>query len=306
MVRSWESLLTLSVVHFMAYPECMKGSGPIAETLTRLALDEFFGGVEITWIKDPAERERVRHIVGQSGLQLGYGAQPILLSQKLSLNDLDADGRQEAVSAIKASIDEASEMGCERVAVLSGPDPGEDNRERAVDLLVDSMRTLCRYGQDKGIALTLETFDRDVDKKSLIGPSALAAQFAARVRADSASFGLMYDLSHMPLLGETAKQALTTLKDYLVHIHVGNCVKVPGRQGYGDQHPRFGFPGSENDVPELVEFLDTLFHIGYLGAPSAGKRPWVGIEVKPQSGESSDLILAQTRRTWRQAWANLA
>jgi hypothetical protein len=39
---------------------------------------------------------------------------------------------------------------------------------------------------------------------------------------------------------------------------------VPGRPGYGDQHPRFGFPGGENGVEELAAFLRGLFEIGYL------------------------------------------
>ena len=306
MAKPWESVLTLSVIHFMAYPECMGGTGPIAETLTKLALDPFFGGAEITWIKDPAVREEVRGIAKGSGLQLGFGAQPILLSQKLSLNDLDPAGRQAAVNAILAAIDEAAEMGCARLAVLAGPDPGSASRAKGIDLLVDSIGTLCRRGQDVGVDIALETFDREVDKKSLVGPSDLAAVFAARVRADHPSFGLMYDLSHMPLLDESASQALHTLKDHLVHMHVGNCVKIPGAPGYGDLHPRFGYPKGENDVPELTEFLGTLFEIGYLNAAAKGPKPWVGIEVKPMPGETSDLMLAQTKRTWRQAWAQLS
>lgn len=305
MERPWESVLTLSVVHFMAFPECMGGTGPIAETLTKIALDDFFGAAEITWIKDPKERARVREIAEQSRLKLGYGAQPTLLTQRLSLNDLDPDGRRRAIDQIKACIDEAAELGCQRVAFLAGPDPGDADRERALDLLADSVIELCRYGQDKGIALTLETFDRDVEKKSLIGPSELAAQFAERIRADFPDFGLMYDLSHLPLLNEDASQALSLLKDHLVHIHVGNCVKVPGREAYGDQHPRFGFPGGENDVPELAAFLKALFDVGYLKPDASGEKPWVGFEVKPVAGESSELILANTKRAWRQAWAQL-
>jgi sugar phosphate isomerase/epimerase len=295
----------LSIVHFMAFPECMGGAGPVAETLTRLALDDFFGAVEVTWIKDAAERARVRDIARQSRLQLGFGAQPTLLMQKLSLNDLDADGRQRALTQMRSCIDEAAELGCARVSFLAGPDPGDAQRARALDLLADSILDLCRYGRERGIALTLETFDRSVDKKSLIGPSPLAAQFAARIRADFSTFGLLYDLSHMPLLDESAIEALTTLKDFLVHIHVGNCVKIAGQPGYGDQHPRFGFPGGENDVPELTEFLSALFAIGYLKPDAAGERPWVGFEVKPQAGESSDLLLAHTKRTWREAWGRL-
>lgn len=305
MAKPWESVLTLSIIHFMAYPECMGGEGPISETLTKLAMDEFFGGAEITRIKDPQERAKVRSIATQSGLKLGFGAQPILLSQKLSLNDLDAAGRKAAVNTILAAIDEAAEMGCARLAVLAGPDPGDADRAKALDLLADSIGALCRHGREQGVAITLETFDRDIDKKSLIGPSDLAAQFAARVRENYPDFGLMYDLSHMPLLNEKAGEVLPLLKPYLVHMHVGNCVKIPGAAGYGDLHPRFGYPNSENDVPELVEFLATLFEIGYLNPAAKGPKPWVGIEVKPMLEETSDLILAQTKRTWRQAWAQL-
>lgn len=305
MARPWESVLTLSIVHPMIFPECIGGTGPIADTVTTMALDDFFGGLEVTWIKDADERAKVRAIADESGLSLGFAAQPVLLLQSLSLNDLDANGRRKAVSAIKASIDEAAELGCSRLAVLAGPDPGDAERGRAVDHLVDSIGALCAYGQDRGVGITLETFDRDVDKKSLIGPSSLAAEFAARVREEHPDFGLMYDLSHMPLLDESVSQALSTLKDYLVHIHVGNCVKEPGREGFGDLHPRFGFPGGENDVPELVEFLGGLFEIGYLEYDRPGAKPWVGVEVKPQGSETSELVLAQTRRAWRNAWAQL-
>lgn len=304
MQNPWESYLTMSIVHFMAFPDCMGGTGPIVETVRQLALDDFFGAAEITWIKDPAQREEVRRIAEQSRLQLGYGAQAVLLLEKLSLNDLDPQGRERAVQAIKACIDEASELGCRRVAFLTGADPGDAERERALDGLADSILTLCRYGREKGIALTLETFDRDVDKKSLVGPSPMAAEFAERIRAEYPDFGLLYDLSHLPLLRENVQDALGTLKDHLVHIHVGNAVVTPGAPAYGDLHPRFGFPGGENDVAELTEFLKGLFDIGYL-KPGVEEKPWVGFEVKPQEGEDPQLILANTKRAWRQAWANL-
>jgi len=305
MKRSWESILTLSVVHFMLFPETQSGQGPIVETVEKLALDDFLGGVELTHIADSEVRATVRSIATQSGLKIGFGAQPVLLSSGLSLNDLDEARRLKAVELIRSCIDEAAELGCARLAFLSGRDPGDADRPRALEALADSVRALCAYGADKGLALTLETFDRDIDKKALIGPSPLAAAFAERIRADYPSFGLMYDLSHMPLLHETAREALTTLKDYLVHMHVGNAVMVPGMPGYGDLHPRFGYPHSENDTPELIEFLQTLFDIGYLSKEPAHSRPWVGIEVKPQASEKSELVWAQTKRTWREAWAAL-
>jgi hypothetical protein len=104
---------------------------------------------------------------------------------------------------------------------------------------------------------------------------------------------------------ETSAFALNQLKDYLVHIHVGNCVLDPKLPGYGDLHPRFGWPGGVNDVPELAEFIHTLFAIGYL-APEGGRqeKPWVGFEVKPQSpDESSEMVIAGAKRAWKEAWA---
>jgi sugar phosphate isomerase/epimerase len=223
--------------------------------------------------------------------------------QKLNLNSLVEEERQKAVRQVYRSIDEAAEMGAERVAVLSGPDPGDADRPKAWDALLASIREAAAYGQDKGIAITLETFDRTIDKKCLIGPSDYAEQFSREVRRDFPSFGLMYDLSHMPLLYETPEFALGTLKDHLVHIHVGNGVRDPGAPGYGDLHPRFGWPGGCNDVPELTEFIRALFKVGYLDE-SKPVKPWVGFEVKPQNpDETSELVIAGTKRAWQEAWA---
>ena len=88
----------------------------------------------------------------------------------------------------------------------------------------------------------------------------------------------------------------------MAHIHIGNCVKKEGHPAYGDQHPRFGIEGGENDVPEVVEFLQELFHIGYLGE---GKRPIVAFEVKPLPGESSEMVIAGAKRTLVEAWSRV-
>jgi sugar phosphate isomerase/epimerase len=289
MDKHWSNFCTMSIVHFMAYPQCLKGEGPIAETVAKIAEDPFFGGIEIGWIKDPAERAKVRQIVDAAHIKVGYGGQSALLVQQLNLNSLDEAERGRAVAQVKSSIDEAAELGSARVAFLTGKDPGDALRPAALDALHKSTRELCHYGHEKGIALTCEVFDRTIDKKCLIGPSDYAAAYAAEVRRDFPDFGLMYDLSHLPLLFEQSAQALTVLKDYLVHIHVGNAVVTPGAPGYGDLHPRFGWPGGANDVPELAEFLRSLFAVGYLKEGEA--RPWVGFEVKPQGpGETSELI----------------
>ncbi len=186
------------------------------------------------------------------------------------------------VEQLFRSVDEAAEMGVNRVGFLSGIDPGEADRPKALDALAKSVKQVAAYAQDKGIQLVLETFDYDIDKKCLIGPNPLAAEFCRRIRQDFPGFGLLCDLSHVPLQHETSAFALNQLKDCLVHIHVGNCVLDPKLPGYGDLHPRFGWPGGVNDVPELAEFIRALFAVGYL-AEGRPEKPWVGFEVKPQS-----------------------
>jgi sugar phosphate isomerase/epimerase len=115
----------------------------------------------------------------------------------------------------------------------------------------------------------------------------------------------MYDLSHQPLLHEKADEALSLLKEHLVHIHVGNCVEVEGTPGYGDLHPRFGWPGATNDIDELVEFVRALFKVGYL-KEGRKDRPWVGFEVKPQtSAETPEQVIAGTKRIWQEAWSRV-
>ena len=60
--------------------------------------------------------------------------------------------------------------------------------------------------------------------KSLIGPAPLAKRFAADVTAEYDNFGLMVDLSHIPMIHETCEEAILPIKDFLVHAHMGNIV----------------------------------------------------------------------------------
>lgn len=299
---SLHTYMQVGIVHFMAYPQCLKGEGPIHDTLAKIVEDDFFSAVEVTWVKDPAERQRVKTLLATSHMTVGFGAQPALLTQKLDLNSFDPGERKRAVDQVKACADEAAEIGASAIAVLSGPDPGE-RRDEAIRLLTDSLRDLAAYTKGKGLRLILESFDAKYDKKCLIGPHKDALQVCKALRKDFPDFGIMVDLSHLPIQEESPRKAFNTLKrPNIAHIHIGNCVKQEGHPLYGDQHPRFGVPGGENDVPQVVEFLKALWEIGYLGK---GRRPVVAFEVKPTAGESSEAVIANAKRTLRDAWARL-
>ncbi len=305
MDRHWDNYCTMSIVHFMAFPEAMGGDGPIADSLGAIAVDPFFGGVEVTSVNSREEREALKNIVDASNLKVGFAAQPVILMRKFSLSSLDPAESETTVSLVKGLIDEAAGIGADRVALYSGPDPGDANRPAALNALIQSTKELCAYALERGISISCETFDRAVDKKALIGPSELAREYAAAVCEEYPNFGLMYDLSHQPLLYEEPEEALALLQPYLVHVHVGNCVRDEGVAAYGDLHPRFGWPGGCNGVAELARFIRALFEIGYL-ADGKKERPWVGFEVRPQSDkETSAQIIAGSKRCWQEAWARV-
>lgn len=305
MKDSWEPLVDLSIVHFMIFPETLTGSGPILETVSRIVNDDFFSMIEVGHINDPEVRKQVAETIATSHVRVAFGAQPTILTKKLDLNSLDETKRKEALSTLMPQVDEAKEIGAKRFTVLSGPDPGEDKRAAASELLVESMLKLCSYAKERGISVTLETFDRAVEKKSLIGPSEEALMISKAVKKQFPDFGLMYDMGHAPLLEEDPAKSLQLLKDHLVHVHVGNCVKKPGLPAYGDQHPRFGFNGSENDVPQLVKFLRALFDVGFIPSSPREVSPVIGFELKPVSGEKSESVIANGKRTWKKAWSLL-
>jgi len=267
----WNAYMQVGLVHFMMYPEAMAGGDDALESIERVAADPLFEVLEVTRIENPQVRERVRAVADMAHVDLGFGAQPGLLMNRLNTAALDETARQAAVADVKQSIDQAYEHGCRLLAMIDGLEswPGEAHKERAVEQVTRSLNELCDYAEQRAkdylLTISLETFDRAIEKKSLLGPTRDAVDVARRVRERHPNFGLTIDLSHLPLLKETSRESLTLAKDYLIHTHIGNCqMREPGLPSYGDKHPRFGAPLTENDTAALTEFLTVLFEIGYL------------------------------------------
>lgn len=303
MDTDFRKFMKIGIVHFMVFPETIKGDGPVLETVAKIAKDDFFEVIEVGWIADPDILRKTGELLKSSGMTVGFGAQPVLLLNKYDLNSFDSQSRFEAIDAVYKCANQALILGAKRLAVLSGPDPGRRNRVKARKKLMDSLKRICSFHPEK-LQIVLETFDRNVDKKCLIGPAEEAAEVAEQVRHDFPDFGIMYDLSHVPLLGEDPNKtlSLSVLMPYLVHIHVGNCVKEKGHPFYGDQHPPFGIEGGENGVEELRAFLDVLWRHGYF---YRNNRPPVSFEVKPLPGQAPEVVISQTKRVFGEACRRL-
>ncbi|MBM4419448.1 MAG: sugar phosphate isomerase/epimerase [Chloroflexi bacterium] len=299
-----QDYMSVGIVQFMAFPQTQGGTGPIVESVRRIADDPFFSAIEVGQMAEASTRREVRDLLKRKGFQVGFGCQPIELANKLDLNSLDDAARRAALVKVQDGIDQAAEVGATRVSILSGPDPGDATRAAAFEALVDSIDQLCTHARSRGIdSFAIETFDRTIDKKSLIGPNALGVELSRRIRAKHPSFGLMIDLSHFPLQFEKTVDAVRVTKDHIIHAHMGNCVLKQGHRLYGDLHPHFGCEGGENDTPELTEYLRALLDVGYIGP---GSKNIVAFEVRPHfvhENDTSEGILAHSKATLEKAWA---
>jgi sugar phosphate isomerase/epimerase len=309
MRESWYKYMNVGTLHFMSFPEVGKGEGPVTETLEKILQDDFFTAVEITHIKDDKVREQVKKMLEISHVVSSFVTHPRLLSNKLDINSLSEEERKKAVAVVKEGIEEAAYLGAVGVSVLSGPHPGKGLEKEGVQKLLESLEELCDCSRRNHLAFELETFDFDVDKKCLIGKSDLAATVAEKIRAKYPNFGLILDLSHLPLQNEPSKTAVKNCARYSTHLHIGNCVlRDRNHPAYGDQHPRFGVNGGENDVEQLRDFFEALFEEGFLKndpAAKAGEKPLISFEVKPMAGENPGSVLANSKRVFKQAWAVL-
>lgn len=296
------SYMTPGVVSFKAYPEAMTGrSGSIYDGVLQLAKDDFFQAIEVGWMHDWREQDRVAKLLQTTEMDVAYATQPRTITEGLNINALDEEERASSVDSIKSEIDTAAHLGASRLRLIAGKDPGDEHRSDAKNQLVHSLEEICAYADDRDIFATLKIFDRDIAKESLIGTFADTRDVAADVAPYIDNFGLLVDLSHFPFFDTGVEEGITMVEDYVTDFHIGTCVLEPGHPSYGDQQPRFGIEHSENDTEDVVEFFEILLEKELLNTDD---RPMVSVEVAPQMAEDdSEVVVANAKRVWKQAWA---
>lgn len=284
----------LGTLQWMSFPKLDP-----KESLLTICRDDFFDAVEIAGYS--GDEAATKAILDQSHLTVYVCAHPRQLSQGLNPNALDETQRLRAEQVLLEVIDEAEKLGGKGIAFLSGKWTEEAKEEHYAQLL-KTTRSLCTYAAARNLKVELEVFDYDVDKASLIGPAPLAARFAADMGQTHNNFGLLVDLSHIPITHETSRFVVRTLRPYITHFHYGNAVIKPGCDAYGDKHPRFGYPNSVNDTKELLDYLRVLKEEGFFRPED----PYtLSMEVTIRPGEDELIVLANTKRVLNRAWALL-
>lgn len=294
MRESIHKYFKVGTIQWMSYPL----SDPM-DSLKAICEDEYFDAIELKGYG--AKNAEAKALLDQSHLKVCYGAQPRLLGPKLNPNAIDEAERKKAEATLIEAVDEAEYFGAKGIAFLAGKWE-EATKDQAYAQLLKTTRAVCDYAAAKNMNVELEVFDYDMDKAALIGPAPYAAKFAADMRSTNSNFGLLVDLSHFPTTYETSQFVIRTLRPYITHFHFGNAVVKKGCDGYGDLHPRMGYPESANDTAELLDYLRVLKAEGFFNA----EEPYVlSMEVTLRPGESEKIVLANTKRVLNRAWALL-
>jgi len=276
-------------IGFVAYmPQCPD----IIANIKKIAEDPFFDGVEVCALTDD-QWSRVATLL--EGKFVVRGLQPDIHKWKaeFSLNSFDDDSRKAAIELIEKEIDIASKHGVKIFSLISGPDPGPSMREQAKALLVESLREICSYAKEREAYIIIEPQDR-INKNLLIGPLRDAVDVLKEVRRWQDNVGLLWDLSHAPLLNETVND-LEEAGDLLAHIHIGCAKRVNNR--LLDTHPVFYTHGAVNGVYEVTRLLAKLLEMGYKGM--------VSLEVRPEEDQSLDSVIATAKGVLVTAYAKM-
>ncbi|THF80302.1 sugar phosphate isomerase/epimerase family protein [Cohnella fermenti] len=295
----------LGINHHLLYPASLDSASAHGDSLAEaLALP----GFEVTdcYVPSSGEEAQTRAIarIAASGREPIYNC-PLMLGPDWGPHHPDVVVRERTRDEAKRHIDRAKSIGARKMVVASGDDPGPERREEEMALMIAYMIDLCAYA-GAGLCLMIEPFDRSIGRNLLIGPTVEAVAVVEAVRsAGCENIGLLVDMGHIPLMGESFRHAVATAGRHIRHVHLGSCVMRDSRDPlYGDMHPPWGYPGGENDVAEAAEFLRCLIDAGYFEVEGE-ESPTLTLEMRPYPGmterSSAELFIRKLEQAWQEA-----
>ena len=290
-------------------PGVAKNKADIAELLAPIIDNPDWGAVQVPPLLDRDTARGLGHALQVGGMLTVYGVGQSLARQGLDLHAIDENVRLASVEKAKEYIDEAYLVGAQIVDLNPGKDPGVENRPRAKAAAIESLARLCEYAEEKAtdyvIPLSMENFDRDVDKKFYLGPTSETIEVVREVRKRVPNMGITPDVAHLLIMGEDPYESVTAAGDLIFHAHLANFI-IKDREDprWGDNHPPFWVDGSEVYPSDLAGYLKGLREIGYFdSSPDEFRKRIVTFEIRPGDGEPTATVMAGSMRVLRKAVA---
>ena len=312
MKTGWETYIDVGIV----LPKLFSGIADDKEKFSRglmtILKDPFFTVVEVSYTSEKEIIEMTREYTCLAGIQVVFNGGDAVRRLGMDLSSLNEDKREASVEAGKQLINQCYQENARIMHVVTGKYTTEEEKDAMLGAFERSLKELCEYAWQQGkdhdytLVVSVETGDRYFDRHYLLGPTNEAAAIVRRVKETYENVGILLDQSHFPVMQEDPHKALWQARDYLSHVHIGNSyVKDPQKPFFGDKHLPFGVPESEVDVEELARFLTTLRKIGFFSRPAATRKPLVSFEVGPFADEPEELVIANIKRVFFEAWQKI-
>lgn len=287
----------LGINHQFLYPESMTNEIAHTETLREIVKFENVSALDCwVWRGNERSREEIK-ILKDSGKIINYNIGDRFGEDPCFPASPSKTERERAYSLIMREIGYALELSSKKIVIGSGPDIPND-REGAKERFGE---IIMRIGEElpSDVELALEPTDWDIDKHFLFGPVKETTDFIHKIRTRGfKNFGMLLDMSHIPIMYETLETAIKSAEDTIIHIHLGNCIiKNPSSPYYGDRHVPWSYPESEYTEEDGIKFIRLLKNIGYLDKD----RNTVSFEMRRYDGLSDRESLDRFVSVWNEA-----
>lgn len=303
MLRIGKAVFGAGVVHGAAYVG--HDHDPVTTT-ERFLLNPQIQAVEGSWDLSPAAAEDLRRRLLWSGCDVVYAVGGFMRRQQIDPSAPTAEDRGQALEKLMRLAETANGYSAAMMLLCTGQDTGPERRAEAVRYFGETVEALCeqarRLRPERPMWITVEHFDRNLDQKRLLGPTAETAALLADIRTRHANVGMTLDLSHLVQLGEDIDEAVAAAGDLTIHAHVANCgLDRTAPETFGDSHCRFGAEGGAVSLDDVVRFLRALVRHDYGTRRVATSLPIVSVEMKTPQGETPELVLANGLRMLERA-----
>lgn len=225
------------------YP-LLKEEDKLYQAVESVLREGYYQRIETGVLKTARAREKFIALVKELGIGFTQWITTDINELHLNPSATDKKLRKKTIDNICTLVEVAAESGADRVAMVSGPDPGEKLREEAQkgieEVLFAVTEKMLEY---PGMQLLLEPLDRGAHKNNFIGPTSVAVELMKKVNEVHENCRLSWDSAHMALNKENLKESLRLAGPYIGHIHLANAVLNPAQEGYGDWHMPMGKPG---------------------------------------------------------------
>lgn len=235
--------------------------GFTSEIIKEKTAEGFYRSFEIGDIDNELERKSILHSKEKNNLTITQWLTFLIDKQNLDVSSTNKELRKYSIKKMKESMHLAAESGASNIAFVTGEDPGEKLRDKAMEGLYESLLEICQEASKYKIDVLIEPLDRFAHKKRILGPTDEVVELLTKVKKEQSNIGLAFDTAHAALNEEYIPDSLELSKNMLQQIHFSNAVLNKNSPLYGDYHMPIGSPGFL-DVKEIYNYLSTVMKLG--------------------------------------------